>query len=314
MRYLILLFIFTFLACNNPSGEVSTTDIKQENISPPYIKILGTAQDAGYPQIGCTKPCCEKIVEGKTTPRNVSCIALVTDSGYYLFDATPDITENIGSQNNKLPNGIFLTHGHIGHYTGLMYLGREAMGAKQIPVYCMPRMQNYLVSSGPWSQLVELDNIAIQPIDEESKVSLENGFIVEPFLVPHRDEFTETVGYRISKNGTSVVFIPDIDKWGKWHQDLKRVIENNTYVLIDGTFYNGKELPGRDMTEIPHPFVVETMELLKDLPAEEKAKVHFIHFNHTNPLLDKNSLEYKEVIKQGFNIAEQNSTLPWQNP
>jgi len=30
-------------------------------------------------------------------------------------------------------SGIFLTHRHIGHYAGLMYLGKEVIGAKDLP-------------------------------------------------------------------------------------------------------------------------------------------------------------------------------------
>eukprot|EP00957_Ditylum_brightwellii_P156501 11911053-Ditylum_brightwellii.AAC.1 len=68
----------------------------------------------------------------------------------------------------KTPDGIFLTHAHIGHYTGLMYLGREALGAVDVPVYAMPRMRSFLKNNGPWSQLVSLGNINIQNLEEKS--------------------------------------------------------------------------------------------------------------------------------------------------
>ncbi len=105
-------------------------------------------------------------------------------------------------------------------------------------------------------------------------------------------------------NSKSLVFIPDIDKWQKWSEKLEDVVKSNDYILIDGTFYADGEI-NRPMSEVPHPFVAETMELLKDLPLSEKKKVYFIHFNHTNPLVQGNKKKIKEVKKKGFNIAFQ---------
>nr|MCU0398482.1 pyrroloquinoline quinone biosynthesis protein PqqB [Cyclobacteriaceae bacterium] len=59
-----------------------------------------------------------------------------------------------------------------------------------------------------------------------------------------------------------------------------------------------------------HPFVVESLELFSNLPEEEKAKIHFIHFNHTNPLLNKNSIQYQQVIKAGIKLASPMDLLP----
>jgi pyrroloquinoline quinone biosynthesis protein B len=126
--------------------------------------------------------------------------------------------------------------------------------------------------------------------------------------VPHRDEYSETVGFKINGPNKKAVFIPDIDKWSKWDKDLKALIPDVDYALLDATFYKDGEIP-RDMSEVPHPFVIETMELLNDLPASEKAKVIFIHFNHTNPLLNKKSRERQEVLKKGFRIANEGMVL-----
>ena len=99
------------------------------------------------------------------------------------------------------------------------------------------------------------------------------------------------------------MFIPDIDKWQKWDRDIKQMVKQHDYLFLDGTFYKDGELPGRNMSEVPHPFVQESMELFKDLSSAEKQKIWFIHFNHTNPLIDKSSNEYKEVKSKGFNVA-----------
>lgn len=226
----------------------------------------------------------------------------------YVFEATPNFPEQLYQLELEAPAaqyslaGIFLTHAHIGHYTGLMYLGHEAMGASGVNVYAMPRMAQYLQTNGPWSQLVDYKNIVITPLQEGVANKL-GQLTVEPFLVPHRDEFSETVGYRISGPNKSALFIPDINKWSEWEVDLSGMLATVDYALLDATFYADGELPGRDMSKVPHPFVVETMQDLQALPAAERNKVWFIHFNHSNPLLDADSEQSQQVRANGFNIA-----------
>jgi pyrroloquinoline quinone biosynthesis protein B len=274
----------------------------------PFIIVTGIAQDAGYPQAGCNKDCCKKYWDKKITRQKVTSLALIDPdtNQKWIFDATPDFTAQLHEtdkyQKENL-SGIFLTHAHIGHYTGLMYLGREGMNASEVPVYAMPRMFDYLQNNGPWSQLVNLKNIQLKKIKADSIIQLTDGISVTPISVPHRDEFSETVGYAIKTKNKSVLFIPDIDKWQKWKKDIRQLVKEYDYLLLDGTFYNEKELPGRNMADIPHPFVQESMELFKDLPVIEKRRIFFIHFNHTNPLLDTASNEYKKVKNTGFNVA-----------
>ncbi len=276
----------------------------------PFIVVLGIAQDAGYPQAGCKKECCQKVYEKKAAKQLVSCIAIVDPVSHqkWIIDATPDFPEQIkmldGYQSGDI-SGILLTHAHIGHYTGLMYLGREAMNANKVPVYAMPRMFDFLKTNGPWSQLVTINNIELKKLKTDSIIQLNERISVQPLLVPHRDEFSETVGYLVNCGGRSLLFIPDIDKWNKWEKDIRELVKQCDYLLLDGTFYRDGELPDRNMTEIPHPFVQESMKWLEKVSREEKRKVWFIHFNHTNPLVRKESAECKEVRNRGFNVATQ---------
>ena len=205
-------------------------------------------------------------------------------------------------------DGVFLTHAHIGHYTGLMHFGHEAMGASGVPVYAMPRMREFLETNGPWSQLVSFGNISLQSLEEGAPQQL-GTVTITPFRVPHRDEYSETVGYRIKGPNKTAIFIPDIDKWSQWEQKLPELIASVDYALVDATFYADGELPGRDMSKVRHPFVVETMALLEHLPKPERQKVWFIHMNHTNPLLHPESPESRHVRSQGFHIAEQGVRL-----
>lgn len=281
----------------------------QEN-STYSLKILGVVQDGGLPHLGSNKLCCENIEE----KRYVTSIMLINNENNesYLFDASPDINEQLNFMGDRIKKdlkGVFLTHAHIGHYTGLMYFGREALNSKSINVYAMPRMKKFLEQNGPWSQLVSLENISINQINSTSKIAIDQNVTIQPIEVPHRAEFSETVGYKIYGPNKTVLFIPDIDKWYLWEKSIIDEIKQVDYALIDATFYDSKEVNYRDLSEIPHPFVVESMELFDSIKDEEKNKIFFIHLNHTNPLLNKDSDQYKFVKSQGYNVAKEGMKL-----
>ncbi len=283
-----------------------------------YIQVLGIAQDAGYPQTNCYQPHCMRAWENKDLRRLASSIAVVDTEAKakYLFDATPDMREQLYHLHLSAPdtefalNGVFLTHAHMGHYTGLMHLGREAVGAKGIPVYAMPMMAEFLASNGPWDQLVKLENIKLMSLTDGVPVKLKENVTVTPMQVPHRKEYSETVGYRIDGPNKSAVFIPDIDKWKFWDSDIRDVIRSVDYALLDATFFADGELKGRDMSIIKHPHVAESMDLFSDLTDEEKSRVIFIHMNHTNPLLIDGSPAQIEVERRGFKFAREGLRLP----
>jgi len=280
-------------------------------VNPTYsLKILGVVQDGGLPHLGSNKLCCKNVEQ----QRFVTSLMLINNENNesYLFDASPDINRQLNFMGDRIKKdlkGVFLTHAHIGHYTGLMYFGREALNSKSINVYAMPRMKKFLEQNGPWNQLVSLQNISITEINNNSKLLMDSNIIIQPIEVPHRAEFSETVGYKIYGPNKTVLFIPDIDKWYLWEKSIIEEIEKVDYALIDATFYDSKEVNYRDLSEIPHPFVVESMELFDSMEDKEKNKIYFIHLNHTNPLLDKESEQYKFVRVKGYNIAEQGMKL-----
>ena len=282
----------------------------------PYLYILGVSQDAGYPQTGCYEAHCMPGWKNTDLRRNAVSLGLIDPSGNkkYMFEATPGFPAQFYALEMEAPSehfqfaGIFLTHAHIGHYTGLMFLGHEAMGASKVPVYAMPIMTKFLTTNGPWSQLVNYRNIVLLPLQNNRAESL-GTLKVTPFMVPHRDEYSETVGYRIDGPNKSALFIPDINKWSDWDINISELLKTVDYALIDASFYADGELPGRDMSKIPHPFVVESMKNLEDLSAQQRSKVWFIHMNHTNPLLNAQSEESKFVRSKGFNIATEGVRL-----
>lgn len=303
----LLVFIILallFFSCNKS---------KKSNIiaSDQYISILGIAQDAGFPHINNPD-------EWNAFKKDNSKKALVVSLGLidkelnqkWLFEATPDMPEQLyilekdHLHTNTIIDGVFVSHAHIGHYTGLMHFGREAMGADQIPVYAMPRMKEFLELNGPWSQLVDLKNISIRIIKEDATLILNSNLKVTPFIVPHRDEFSETVGYKIEGKNKSALFIPDINKWELWERSIVDEVKKVDYAFIDATFFKEGEIP-RPMSEVPHPFIEETIRLFESEPLEIKNKVIFIHFNHSNPAILSSHKLKDSVQHLGFKFAKQ---------
>ena len=302
--FIILLSIYS-LGCNDFSQE------KENKSSEILLKVLGTIQDGGIPHMGCSKECCSNYFLSKKLRIGVSSLGVsnLKHNTNYIIDATPNINfqliDLIGNADpSKKLNGIFLTHAHMGHYAGLLNFGRESLNSKNIPLYLMPKFYNFILNNGPWNQLVELNNIKLNKIYNREKVILHNNLSFTPIQVPHRDEYSETVGYVIEGINKKALYVPDIDKWAKWEVSIVEMIKSVDYAFLDGTFFDEKEINNRDISEIPHPFIIESLKLFKELDESEKSKVYFIHLNHTNPVLNSESSEYKKVISAGFNIAK----------
>lgn len=313
VQILCLIFCLGVFNCNSKQNTIKEKELEIDNETPSqYITILGIAQDAGYPHINCENDCCKSYYDGEESKKLVSCLGLVDleNEKKFIFDATPDFTEQTQElkmnhlNNGKIIDGVFLTHAHIGHYTGLMYLGFEALGADNVPVYVMPTMKKFLETSGPWSQLLTFKNIELKEMKNDSLFELGNNLKVTPILVPHRDEFSETVGYRIEGKNKTALFIPDIDKWEKWERNIIEEVKKVDYAFLDASFFRDGEID-RDMSKIPHPFTTETTTLFENESMETKNKVHFIHFNHSNPTIKDSHRLKDSIINLGFRFAKQ---------
>ena len=307
-------------ACDNDPAPEEHAAAQIPSSCDVSLFVLGVAQDAGKPQIANPQ---DPAWADPSLRRLAVSLGLVDMRGdrlrRWLFEATPDIKEELQRLDMAAPverkvglDGVFITHAHIGHYAGLMLFGHEAAGAENVPVYVMPRMADFLARNGPWSQLVGYHNIVLAIMAAGQPEQIAKDIAVTPFLVPHRQEFSEVVGFRIDGPKQSVLFIPDIDSWEEWDAlgaHIEDMIADVDVAYLDATFYANGEIPGRDMTGFPHPFVAHSMERFAALPPEEKAKVRFIHLNHTNPLNDPAAPERKTVHDAGFNIAEEGEAL-----
>jgi len=198
---------------------------------------------------------------------------------------------------------VFLTHAHMGHYAGLLHLGREAYGAKDLPVHASARMRAFLEANGPWSLLVESGAIELLTLAAGEAVELAPQLTLTPLAVPHRDEFSDTLAFVVRGPSRSVLYLPDIDQWERWDKTLESVLAEVDVALLDGTFFDECELPGRDRSEFPHPPIRATLERLAAAPQALRSRALFTHLNHTNPARDPRSDAAAEVRRAGLGIA-----------
>jgi len=235
-----------------------------------HARILGIAQDAGVPHVGCACPRCERF---RGRPLLPACLGIVGTRSY-LIDATPALPAQVRML-PSFPAAIFVTHAHMGHVAGLWQLGEEAMATRGITVHAPPGVCAFLEANEPWKTLVR-KNLVLAPAAPGTGVELEAGVHVTSFSVPHRGG--ETVGYLVKGPSRRLLYLPDIDAWTI---DVHALLARCDLALLDGTFYRRGEI-GRQ-GDVPHPPIEETLDLLSP---EEAAKVRFFHLNHTNPVLD----------------------------
>ncbi|HIC88804.1 MAG TPA: pyrroloquinoline quinone biosynthesis protein PqqB [Anaerolineae bacterium] len=266
--------------------------------------LLGIAQDGGVPHAGCNCDNCRRAWADSAFRQWVACLGLVdhTNGQSWLIDATPDFPEQLHALNDLAPDcplaGIVLTHAHIGHYSGLIYLGREVMDTRSMPVYATPRLADFLRHNAPWSQLVALHNVSLRLLTPDDETWLSPDLRLIPVLVPHRDESSDTVAFVVRGPSRQLFYSPDIDGWDRWERNLRDFIAEMDVALLDATFFSSDELPGREMSDVPHPLATDTAERLVGVDCD----VRLIHLNHTNPLLAP-GLERDWLAKRGIGVG-----------
>ncbi len=270
--------------------------------------VLGIAQDGGVPHLGCRQKLCVEARHDPSKRRRVACLGLVDGKAgkRFLIDATPDFESQVAALGG-MPDGILLTHAHIGHYLGLAQLGREVANTHAMPVYCTPSMAAFLRANRPWSRLVESKNIEIREVRPGVPFELTDSLRVTAILVPHRDEDSDTVAFLVSGPSRKLLWLPDIDKWEKWDRRIEDVVKTVDAAFLDGTFFSADEIPGRSIADIPHPLVPETVSRLEGRPGD--ARIFFVHLNHTNRLLWDRT-EVRRLEEKGFGVAFEGQRFP----
>lgn len=292
------------------------------------LRALGTAQDGGLPHAACTCERCEAARADPARRRSVASLAIICTAPepdaaprVYLIDATPDLRDQLdllrdvrdapADRVDREPiDGVLLTHAHVGHYAGLAFFGFEAVHTRDLPVWCTPRMASFLRANEPWAQLVRIRNIEVREAPPGVAFELPGGPRVTPVKVPHRDELSDTVAFRIQgpvggRGGRTALYMPDTEPWRTWRAPLPDPItlfDGVQVAIIDGTFFSPDELPGRPVASIGHPLMTDTMDLLQPRVADRSLEVYFTHLNHSNPALDPASDAARLIKSRGFRI------------
>jgi pyrroloquinoline quinone biosynthesis protein B len=284
--------------------------------------VLGTAQDGGLPQVGCTRPCCAQARRDPSRARLVTALLVVdARSGRrWLLDCPPALEPAVARADAAAPppgrpgrpplfDGIFLTHGHAGHCAGLLQLGREAYAAERQPVWATERMERFLLGNDPFAFLVEAGHVELHRLVPGEGVQLAPDLALEAVEVPHRGEFSDTVAFVVRGPQRALLYAPDTDRFGGWDPPVEQLLAGVDGALLDGTFFAAGEVPGRSQAVIPHPLVEQSLERFAPLPAGERAKILFTHLNHTNPAADPKSTEARRVRDAGMGVAAEGQVI-----
>jgi pyrroloquinoline quinone biosynthesis protein B len=279
--------------------------------------VLGMMQDGGLPHAGCRCPRCTAALHDPGRRLNAASLALVDRRGVqtavWLVDATPDIgwqlallAEALGPHparpgRLRQPDGILLTHAHMGHIGGLMQLGPEAMAVEGLPLIAAPPLLALLSGTALWKPA--LAGLQPRPLAAGETMALAADLQITAVAVPHRDEWgVGTVAFHVQGPRRSLLYLPDIDAWDAW-PEAQVWLEGVDVALVDATFFSMAELGGR--APVAHPLVTDTLERFGDIPGQ----LVLTHLNHTNPLLDAQSREQRLVTAQGVHIAAQGMTF-----
>jgi pyrroloquinoline quinone biosynthesis protein B len=276
--------------------------------------VLGRAQDGGLPHVGCDRETCCAAARRTGRVETPACLGIHDreTGALALIEATPAVERQLALLHDlagSRPRGrqpvdaVFLTHAHIGHYLGLAHFGREVAATQGLPVYGTPRFLAFLRAHGPWQQLIDLGQIDPRPVEPKGSVELFGALTVEAIPVPHRDEYSDTVAYRIRGPERTVLFCPDVDAWGRHDGLLDQLLDGVDVAYLDATFYDGRELPERFRAEIPHPTMVDSMERLGARAAARLGSIRFLHLNHTNPAFHPGAIA-DSIRARGFGIAQ----------
>jgi len=303
--------MFLFHKSLPPSLPAGMEKMQQQKKSSVMVKVLGTAQDGGFPQMACyCDNCCSARKNPELSRKVVSLGVLNHNTGKsFMFEATPDAARQVEMIQGVAPkfrrtegnpiDGILLTHADIGHYVGLFQFRPEVTSIRNLPVYCTQIMAKFLRENEPWRFMVQRNIITLMPFEFKTSVQLDEGISFQAVKVPH-DKHSDMAGFVIQGPNKSLLFIPDIDQWEERFLDIVASVD---YAVLDGTFYS--ERRGSKI----HPLITESMSFFKDIVKTKKTESIFIHFNHSSKLLSGDISIRKAIEAKGYYVADDGDAL-----
>jgi len=241
------------------------------------VTVLGIAQDGGRPQPSCYKSCCSNLTLSDV--RYPVALGVVNGTTIHLFETSRYLGEQLrflwklpASNISENIDHVWITHAHWGHIDGLGLFGRETMNCKGVRLHVSESMASLIRRTPSWNAMVEqgVFIMDIFPNSAHKKAVFRRCTSIRHFLKSFRIDIA----------------------------------------LIDGTFWSYDELGNiRDQSQVPHPPISETINLLGTRKPEQDPLIYFTHLNHTNPLYDTSSVQYKTLFEMGWDVAHQGMTF-----
>ncbi len=287
------------------------------------VTILGTAQDGGIPQAGCScQRCLDAHRDLKLRKYPVSLGILGVDGTKHIIEITKNLSEQLviwTPDKNELfiPETVSITHLHLGHIEGIGQLGKPVMGLREVDVYLSPNNKDIFDNRSDILLMENEGNIRTHSKNFYHPFEPKDGcgFSLQFIPIPHRSELGDNAAIIIKAEEKSILFMPDQDSWDDtldYHSkdNIRDFLEmfDIDEALIDGTFWSMDELPGRDISKIPHPTIQETIQLL-GRKRKGDPEISFLHLNHSNPVNDLGSEQRKVVEGNGWKISEMGDVL-----
>ena len=269
------------------------------------ITVLGIAQDGGMPQAGCNLNCCSEIQTKPELWRSPVSLGIREGGDLHLIEASRMIGKQLSMVGNKIPKSVWITHAHLGHIDGLGQFGTESMNTEKVILHCSEKLSENIENTPSLKLLLENKNVIIGEWG-----MIKNGNLkITPIEIPHRDELTDNHALLIEGREEKLLFMPDHDSWNETLKSVKFGTIKEwlksweiDIALIDGTFWNDKEIKRRSQKDVKHPPIEETLERI-GVSEKGDPRIVFVHLNHTNPVFNRETKEYKKVIEMGWEVG-----------
>ena len=276
------------------------------------VVILGSAQDGGVPHAGCVCANCRAARTHPELRRRPACLGIRSGDEWLMVDATSAFEEQLHmlwarrpasaghvAERYRPPETLIVTHAHTGHYTGLWQLDKSVLAAPNVAVLAPPQTAALLRSNEPWAAMSRDGYITIEDMDWGRACEPIDGVALTPIQAPHRSEWpTDTAALLVESVQRRVLYLPDIDFWDEWDRDVVETVASVDVAILDGSFWDAPTSP-----DVPHPPIRETMDRLQSVADDGGTRIIFTHLNHSNPAVNPDSPERRELEERGFEVA-----------
>jgi pyrroloquinoline quinone biosynthesis protein B len=299
------------------------------------VTVLGSAAGGGFPQWNCACPNCSRLRAGGLcfhARSQTQVLVSANSKRHFLINASPDLRTQILSAQLLVPahtprdtpiSSILLTSADVDSVAGLLHL-REF---QPLHIWATPSVRRIVLEEnrifrvldrakppaiwqdlpvGTWFPLAE-DAASGEASLRCRVVPLGSAYpdYVSDGLRRSLTPGEAVVGLVLEEGGKQAFYAPALPVGsGDW-KDWAR---SSDLSLLDGTFWSENELISAGVSskaarEIGHVPLSGLGGLLQEFGSSKRGRRVLIHINNTNPILDEESPENREVRDAGWEIA-----------